>query len=184
MLNMEWLRHTFRHCGLLGVLYLATVIELSFPRSEFVPSWMALAVTLALSLSPPTSGVFWAAAGGFILDATSPGPLGPLLMAYGLIASGFVGLAPSNRRTWWFAPTIAFALAAIHPVVLSGLMMLEGTQAVDYHTLLLTAFTRGGTTAFAATVCALLFAILQRLLSPSALQGPLPLTNRWTMLTE
>ncbi len=181
---MEWLRFGTRTAGLFAVLYAATVMELSWPLGDFTPSWIALAVTLAVSVSGSSTGVFCAAAGGFVIDATSRGPIGPFLMVYGLLASGFVALVPMERRTWWFAPAVAFALAAIHPVAQSLLLQFDGAGAVDFNSILRTAFVRGCTTALAATVCAMLSAITQRLLAPALSREPMPLSNRWKMLSE
>lgn len=181
---MESFRHGIRHLISLAALYLATIIELSCSPGEFAPSWMALTATFALAISPSSSGVFWVAMGGLMRDATSRGPLGPCMIVSGLIASGFVALAPAGRRTWWFAPLLAFVLAASHPLMQSVLIMLDTTHTVDAALLLWTAFLRGCTTAFAATVCALLFAMTQRLITPAVSQEPMRLSNRWTMLTE
>jgi len=181
---MDWLRFGTRSAGLCLVLYVAAVLELSWQAGAFAPSWIALAVTLAVSVNAPSTSVFWAATGGFVSDATSRGPIGPFLMVYGFIAGGFVVLVPTSPRSWWFAPMLAFALAVAQPVIPSLLLSLDGTSAVDLGMLMRASLMRGSTTALAATVCAMLLAITQRLLSPSLSQEPMQLSNRWKMLTE
>ncbi len=181
---MEWFRFGSRTAGLLAVLYAATVMELSWPADDFTPSWIALAATLAVCVSSTSTSVFWAAAGGFVIDATSRGPLGPFLMAYGLLVSVFVSAAPVGRRTWWFTPAVAFTLAAAHPMVIMLLARLDAASVVEPMVIIKATVIRGSVTAFAATLGVLMSAILQRLWSPSQSREPMQLSNRWTMLTE
>ena len=181
---MDWFRFGTRTAGLCLVLYVAAVLELSWQAGAIAPSWIALAVTLAVSVSAPSASVFWAAAGGFVIDATARGPIGPFLTVYGLIAGGFVAMIPASPRSWWFAPALAFALAAVQPVIPSVLLSIDGTSAIDLRMLLRASLMEGSTTALAATICAMLSAITQRLLSPARSEEPMQLSNRWKMLTE
>lgn len=181
---MEWFRFGSRNVGLFAVLYAATVMELSWPADDFTPSWIALAVTLAVCVSSTSASVFWAATGGFVIDATSRGPLGPFLMIYGLFVGVLVSVAPMGRRTWWFNPAVAFTLAAVPPVVMLLLARLDAASVVEPMVIIKATVIRGGVTAFAATLGVLIMGISQRLLSPSLSREPIQLSNRWTMLTE
>lgn len=181
---MEWLRFGSRTAGLLAALYAATVVELSWPANDFTPSWIALAVTFAIAVNRTSASVAWAAVGGFVIDATARGPFGAVLMAYGFVAGFFVTLVPAGRRTWWFTPTVAFTLATVLPVVQALIAHWDGGSLVEPALLWKPALLRGCTTAFAATVCVMLYCVTQRLLSPSVSSQPLQLSNRWTMLTE
>ncbi len=181
---MEGMQFAVRTAGMLAALYVALVIELSFPGGEAIPSAIALATTVLVCLSRTRAAVFWAAAGGFAIDASSTGRLGPFVMAHGIIASVFLSVAPAARRTWWFGPSLAFAFAACAPLVIGLLARIEETTPMPPTLMFQTAVTRGLATACAATVGLMLLAIAQRLCSPARSHEPLTLSNRWTMITE
>lgn len=181
---MEWLRLGFRHTVLLAVFYAATVTELSWQAETFTPSWIALAVTLALCVNATSAAIVLAGVGGFLIDATSRGPLGPFLMTYGLLGVLFVSMAPAGRRAWWFTPAVAFTFAAAHPVVMMLLARLDAAPVAEPLPIINTALLRGGVTAFVATLGVLLHAVMLRVVSPATSQEPMQLSNRWKMLTE
>lgn len=181
---MEWIPFFGRNIGLLTVLYTAAVIELACPTGDFVPSAIALVVTLMVCLSRPTPAVCWAVAGGFLIDALSQGRLGSFVVAYGLITCLLLSVASSAQRTWWFAPALSSALAGVQPFVLTLIARIEAAPVMPTETLLMTAFLRGGSTACAAIAALLAITIVQRVWSPTQSHEPLALTNKWRMITD
>jgi hypothetical protein len=180
---METMPFAVRTVGLLAVLYAAAVIELAFPAAEFTPSAMALAVTLAANTSR-RSVVLWAVLGGLLMDATSSGRLGPFLIAFGLIATVFQTLTTNAPRSWWSVPAMSFALATVQPFVILIVLRLTAAASPNGLDTALMAVTRGGVTAFTATLALLAMMIVQRITSPATTSTPVTLTNRWRMITE
>lgn len=165
------------------LLYVATIIELTLPEQDVLPSALALAVTATMCLTR-RSTIFWSAMGGLLIDITSAGRLGPCLVAYGVVATVFVRSATTQRNSWWFVPSVAFAFAAIQPLTVMIAARLADAPGVELTASLLTACTRGGATACAAALALLLMVIVQRVLQPMRTDQPLALTNRWDMITN
>lgn len=181
---MEWIAIMGRNLGLFTVLYGAVTIELTYPTQAFAPSAIALAVTWIVGLSRPTPAIFWAAVGGFFLDVMTPGRLGPFVMSYGLMVCMLLSLASTARSAWWLIPTLAFALAAVQPLVLALIARIEAAPVIVTESLLTTVFVRGGSTACASIMALFAVTIFQRMWSSTHAQEPLALTNRWRMITD
>lgn len=180
---MEALQFAVRTAGLLAVLYAAAVIEIAFPATDFTPSAMALAVTLA-AIATRRSAVVWAVLGGGLMDATSSGRLGPFLIAFGLIATVFKSLTANASRSWWSVPAISFTFAGVQPFVVLIVLRITASASPDVFDIAISALTRGGVTTFTATIVLLVILILQRVTTSMNTNTPVTLTNRWRMITE
>ncbi|HET6425046.1 MAG TPA: hypothetical protein VFG20_15270, partial [Planctomycetaceae bacterium] len=119
-----------------------------------------------------------------LMDATSSGRLGPFLIAFGLIATVFQTLTTNAPRSWWSVPAMSFALATVQPFVILIVLRLTAAASPNGLDTALMAVTRGGVTAFTATLALLAMMIVQRITSPATTSTPVTLTNRWRMITE